>query len=143
MGLKVEDRILIELILIGLIDVPHANPLIVGSTEQQTFLHWVPSQSVSFLSVPSQTKVWFNLIINWCLWMFVIIKKIYFTVYGFCCYYLLILWHEPCSVNFTLMINLHVNRYSSLFSIGDFVSTDTIDSFAVEYVLFVISSVFT
>jgi hypothetical protein len=54
-SLKVEDWILIKLILIGLIDIPDANPLIVGSTKQESFLHWIPSQSVSFLSVPSQT----------------------------------------------------------------------------------------
>lgn len=100
-SLKVEYWILIELILIGLIDVPDTNPLVVRSTEQESFLHWVPSQSVSFLSMPCQTEIWFDLVVNRSFWMFVIIKEIDFTIYRFGRYYLLILWHISCSVNFT------------------------------------------
>ena len=142
MGLKVEDWILIELILVGLIDIPDAYSLIVRSTEQETFLHWVPSQPISFLGMSSQAKIWFNLIVNRCLWMFVIIEKIYFTIYCFCCYYLLILRHIPCSVNFSRMINLYINRYSSLFLLCDSTSSDSNYSFSIKNIFPVVSGVF-
>ena len=142
MRLKVENWILIELILIGLIDVPDANSLVVRSTEEQSFLHWVPSQPIAFLRVSSQTKIGLDFIVNRCLWMFVIIENINFTIHGFCRYYFLILRHVPCSVNFARVVDLNVNRNSRLFLIGDSVTSDAINSFGVKDVFFIVAGVF-
>jgi hypothetical protein len=143
MGLKVEHWILVELILISRINVPNTNSLVVRSTEQESLLHWVPSQAITFLSVPCQTEIWFYLIVNWCLWMFVIIKNINFTINSFSGYYLLILWHISSSVNFSLMIYLHINRYSCLLLVSNSAAANSIDSFSIQDIFSVISGVFT
>jgi len=70
--------------------------------------------------------IWLDLIICRDFWVLIVIKDVDVPTGGLCCDYFLILWHVSSFVHFTRMVDLDIDRNSSLLILGDAISADSI-----------------
>lgn len=126
MRLKIEHWLLSKYILVGCADVPDANSAVVRSREKQALFNWVPCKSVAFLRVAEKTEVWLHLVVGGSFGVLEVVKEVNLSVRRLGRNNILCLWHIPRLVNFSLMINLNINRNPRLLCISNAIAPDSI-----------------
>jgi hypothetical protein len=107
-------------------DIPNTSLLVVRARKEKSFLDRVPSQSVTLLVMALEFHIWLDLIICRDFWVLIVIKDVDVPTGGLCGDYFLILWHVSSFVHFTRMVDLDIDRNSSLLILGDTISADPV-----------------
>ena len=140
-GIKWKKWFLSDLVRVSGIDVPNTSLAVIRSWEEESLLEWVPSKTIAFLGVTNKPKIWLDLVIYWCFWVLKVVKNVNLTICSFGGNNFLILRHVTSLVNFALMIDLNIDRDTSLLLFCDTGATDSV-SVVVQNILFIVSSVF-
>jgi hypothetical protein len=88
-----------------------------------------------------EAQVRFDLVINWSFRVLKVVKNVNLAICSFGSNNFLILWHVSSFINFALMVNLDVDRDSSLLGVGDTGAANSI-GVVVQNILFKVSCVF-
>ena len=86
----------------------------------------VPRQAVTLLCMTQEAQVRLDFVIYWRARMLEIVKNVHLAIHSLGCDDLRVLRHVPSLINFTLMINLHVDGNTRLLGSDDIFTTNAV-----------------
>jgi hypothetical protein len=140
-GVKWKKWFLSDLVGVGGVDVPYTGLAVVRSREQETFFYGVPREPIALLAVTDEAQIWLYLVVNRSFRVLKVVKNVNLSICSFGCNNFLILRHVSSFIDFTLVVNLDIDRDSSLLGVGDTGAANSI-GVVIQNILLIVPCVF-